>query len=148
MFAPQKKTDATYRVAEIGRETLRNHIPVLLGVLPDVAQRTKKFHRFIIAISIWTIAAVAAYDLFLTIKYAASLDMYEQNPIGRAIMRLNSGQVHDLEPVALFSSCKFLGTLVVVMILQGLSLIKRDWAVIASVAVATFQIFLLTFFLL
>ncbi len=127
---------------------LRYQFPVLLGATPDSNSQKIGLQRWIIALCIWTIAAVAAYDLFLTVKYAASLDIYEKNPAGRMIMQLNRGEVHSLEPVALFSSCKFFGTLIVLMVLQGLSRIRCDWALVVSLALASFQLVLLALFLL
>lgn len=129
-------------------QTVGSPIQYMLSWLCETEFRTEALKRFVIALCIWTIALVATYDLFLTVKYAATLDIYEMNPIGRTIMRLNYGEIHSLEPVAIFSSCKFLGTLLVIMIVQALSMFRRDWALVVSISLACFQLFLLTCFLL
>ncbi len=40
-----------------------------------------------------TIGCVAAFDTYLSIKYAESLDVYEQNPLGRWLMGLDQGPI-------------------------------------------------------
>ncbi|GIW98413.1 MAG: hypothetical protein KatS3mg111_1746 [Pirellulaceae bacterium] len=92
-----------------------------------------------------TIVAVASYDIFLTIKYVDSLPMMELNPIGRWLMRLDDGVEAELRQVAAFIAAKFLGTFLVIFILD---LLWRWHAALASIAAsgtALFQLGLLVF---
>jgi hypothetical protein len=71
----------------------------------------------------WTlfviIAAVAAYDVYLSIKLQASLYAMEENPLGRWLIELDNGDV------ALFMTAKMIGTTVVLLLLPALYRYRR-----------------------
>lgn len=91
------------------------------------------------------IGFVSAYDIFLTIKYVDFLPMLELNPIGRWLMMLDCGPECSLNQVAGFIASKFAGNFLVLVIIEVLPHWKRSLAVYVAVAVAIFQLMLLTY---
>ncbi|MEC8555812.1 MAG: hypothetical protein VXZ82_12460 [Planctomycetota bacterium] len=91
------------------------------------------------------IGFVSAYDIFLTIKYIDSLPMLELNPIGRWLMRLDSGPTCSLDQVACFVSAKFAGNFLCLSVIEMLGSWKRPAAVSAAFVVAALQLLLLGF---
>ena len=64
-------------------------------------------------IALWLfIGMVAAYDTYLSIKFQETLRFQELNPIGRWLLEFDGGSV------AAFMGCKFLGTFIVLGVLQ------------------------------
>lgn len=97
--------------------------------------------------SVWTlllckavIGFAAAFDTYLTLKYAESLDVYEQNPLGRWLMDLDHGPVASTQQIAAFVTAKFLGTILVLMTLQGVAFWRVRLAGMLAVPVAAFQL--------
>jgi hypothetical protein len=88
------------------------------------------------------IACTSAFDTYLTIKYVDSLTTYEQNPVGRWLMGLDGGPVADTQQIAAFVTAKFLGTIIVLLTIQGLALWRLTLAGLVAFAVAIFQLLL------
>ena len=86
------------------------------------------------------ICGVATYDTYLTLKYAEYLDVYEQNPIGRWLLQLDSGPINELQQTAAFVAAKFAGTTLVLLVLQGLCAWRNRTALMVAVPVALFQL--------
>ncbi|MFO1065784.1 MAG: hypothetical protein U0892_18130 [Pirellulales bacterium] len=86
------------------------------------------------------IGLVAAIDTYLTIKYAESLDIYEQNPIGRWLMGLDGGPICETQQIAAFITAKFLGTILVLVILQSLATWRARLGGAVALPVALFQL--------
>ena len=100
--------------------------------------------------SVWMLLAckavigfTSAFDTYLTIKYAQSLDVYEQNPMGRWLMGLDLGPVADTQQIAAFVTAKFVGTLLVLMTIQGVAFWRLDLAGLIAVPVALVQLSLI-----
>ncbi|MFM7037964.1 MAG: hypothetical protein ACKO2L_09585 [Planctomycetaceae bacterium] len=60
------------------------------------------------------IAAVSIYDIWLTVRYREELPFMEENPLGRWLIRMGSGDVQ------LFVQLKVAGTIVVMAVLLGM----------------------------
>ncbi len=127
-----------------GSQRLANAAKVLHGV-------TGFTQRWTLAIvsSVWVLMAcktligcVSAFDTYLTIKYAESLDVYEQNPLGRWLMGLDNGPVCDTQQIAAFITAKFLGTLLVLIVIQGLAYWRVRVAGLVATPVALAQLYL------
>lgn len=86
------------------------------------------------------IGGASAFDTYLTIKYAESLDVYEQNPVGRWLMGLDHGPVAQTQQIAAFITAKFLGTLLVLMAIQGVAYWRSRLAGLVAIPVAAFQL--------
>ena len=69
------------------------------------------------------IAAVAIYDILLTIQYRESLKQLEENPIGRWLMNLDQADELAASDLALFLVMKSIGTIIVLVTVY--TLIKR-----------------------
>jgi hypothetical protein len=82
------------------------------------------------------IGAVAAYDVYLSIKMRDVLHIVEENPLGRWLIALDGGDV------ALFMTIKMAGILVVLVSLQTLFRHHRRAGMTVVVALASFQIWL------
>jgi hypothetical protein len=80
------------------------------------------------------IGVVAAYDVYLSVKYQDSLRYQELNPIGRLLMAVDNGNV------AIFMGAKVLGTLIVIGTVQMLYLYKRHVALAVASALAVIQL--------
>lgn len=86
------------------------------------------------------IGLVSAFDTYLTIKYAVSLDVYEQNPLGRWLMGLDEGPVCDTQQIAAFITAKFIGTIIVLVSIQGIAFWRVHLATAVACPVALFQL--------
>jgi hypothetical protein len=86
------------------------------------------------------IGCVSAFDTYLTMKYVISLETYEQNPIGRWLMGLDSGPVSDTQQIAAFITAKFLGTILVLLAIQGVAFWRVPLAGMIAIPVAAFQL--------
>ncbi len=86
--------------------------------------------------------AVSAFDTYLTIKYAESLDIYEQNPLGRWLMGLDQGPVCETQQIAAFITAKFVGTLLVLLVIQGLAYWRIRVAGLVATPIAMAQLYL------
>lgn len=95
-----------------------------------------------------TIGCVAAFDTYLTIKYAESLDTYEQNPLGRWLMGLDQGPICETQQIAAFITAKFLGTLLVLIVIQGLAFWRVRVAGLVATPLALAQLYLVAHLLL
>ncbi len=86
------------------------------------------------------IAAVAIYDILLTIQYRESLKQLEENPIGRWLMNLDQVDQVAASDLALFLAVKSIGTIVVLVTVYGL--IKRRGSIGHPIAagVTSFQL--------
>lgn len=99
--------------------------------------------------SVWTLIAckavigcASAFDTYLTLKYATSLPTYEQNPIGRWLMGLDAGPEASTQQIAAFITAKFVGTVIVLLTIQGLAFWRLRLAGMVAVPVAAFQLLL------
>ncbi len=104
-------------------------------------------HAVLLA-SLITIGAVASYDMYLTIKYAEYLNVYEQNPLARWLMGIDKGPVNSFQQVAAFVTAKFAGTLIVVTVIQIIASWKLFFGLTVALPLACMQIclaFYLTF---
>lgn len=97
--------------------------------------------------SVWTlllckavIGSAAAFDTYLTLKYAESLNVYEQNPLGRWLMDLDHGPVASTQQIAAFITAKFIGTVFVLLTLHGVAFWRVRLAGMLAVPIAAFQL--------
>ena len=88
------------------------------------------------------IGGASAFDTYLTIKYAESLDVYEQNPLGRWLMGLDQGPIADTQQIAAFITAKFLGTICVLLAIQGVAFWRVPLAGLIAVPIAACQMIL------
>lgn len=95
-----------------------------------------------------TIGCVAAFDTYLTIKFAGSLDVYEQNPLGRWLMGLDQGPICETQQIAAFITAKFLGTLLALIVIQGLAFWRVRVASLVATPLALAQLYLVAHLLL
>ena len=79
------------------------------------------------------VAAVAAYDVYLSIKFQDVLFAMEENPIGRWLIALDEGDV------ALFMTAKMIGVTAVVLTLPAIYRFRRSWGLLTVTALASFQ---------
>ena len=93
------------------------------------------------------IGGASAFDTYLTIKYAGSLDTYEQNPLGRWLMGLDHGPVADTQQIAAFITAKFLGTICVLLAIQGVAFWRVPLAGVIAILIASFQLLLVAYLL-
>ncbi len=123
---------APYRRAPAARE-------FVLGSSERSRNRTAlRSSRRLLFPGLWLfIAAVAAFDTYLTVKYQDSLLDLEQNPLARALLRLDGW-----EPSLLIGS-KFLGSLIVLGILTVLHVRNRRLGLTVAGGLAAFQLGLL-----
>lgn len=116
----------------------------------ESGSRTVKKHVAILVANVWTvlmckaiIGCTSAFDTYLTIKYSRSLDIYEQNPIGRWLMGLDHGPVVETQQIAAFITAKFLGTIIVLVAIQGVAIWRVRLAGIIAIPIAAFQLSLI-----
>ncbi len=88
------------------------------------------------------IAAVALYDIQLTIRYATFLKQYEQNPIGRWLMNLDRIGMNTQPDLTLFLSLKALGTITVLVVILALVRWRARVGHPVGLGVSSFQIWL------
>lgn len=93
------------------------------------------------------ISSVAAFDIYLTIKYVSFLNVYERNPLGRWLMALDNGPEVETQQIAAFITVKFLGTILVILIIHGLASWRVDLAGLVAVSIAIFQLGLVYYLL-
>lgn len=86
------------------------------------------------------IGAVSGFDTYLTIKYAVSLDVYEQNPIGRWLMGLDRGPICETQQIAAFITAKFIGTLLALIAIQGIAYWRVRVAGMVALPIALAQL--------
>jgi len=86
------------------------------------------------------VGGISVYDIYLTIRYAESLEQYEANPIGRWLMGLDQLARAECPDVSLFIGCKTVGTLLVLAVIATLVI---RWARLGhpiAMGVSLFQI--------
>ncbi len=93
-----------------------------------------------VSVYLSTIAAVAVYDILLTIRYALYLKQHEQNPIGRWLMDLDRIGDNVLPDVTLFLALKVLGTVAVLVVVAGLVRWRGRIGHPVGIGVSAFQI--------
>jgi len=86
------------------------------------------------------IGGVSLYDIYLTIRYAESLQQYEANPVGRWLMGLDALARGECPDVSLFVGCKTFGTLVVLAVLALLVVRFARFGHPIAMGVSLFQI--------
>ncbi len=89
------------------------------------------------------IAAVAVYDIVLTIQYAELLAQMEANPIGRWLMGAEYTDIYAIEAppnVWLFLFMKGFGTLIVLGVVNGLIRWRLNLGHAVATGVSLFQI--------
>ncbi|HTN77757.1 MAG TPA: hypothetical protein VL096_21010 [Pirellulaceae bacterium] len=79
------------------------------------------------------IGLVAAYDVYLSIKYQETLQFQELNPVGRWLLEIDNGSI------ATFMGCKFLGTMITLGVIQVLYAYKRNMGLTVATALAGVQ---------
>jgi len=85
------------------------------------------------------IAFVSVWDSYLTLAFRYQMRLAELNPIGRALIELNGGDVHYL------LATKLLGTTAALAWLMLLYECRRQRGLAIATAVASFQLALLLF---
>ena len=91
----------------------------------------------VVKTTFWTlfaiIAAVAAYDVYLSIKFQHVLYSMEENPLGKWLIALDNGDV------ALFMTAKMIGTMVVLLVLPAFYRFRRNLGMVTASALAAVQ---------
>lgn len=112
------------------------------GVITAAPIQVRADRQTLLMMSLWLfIGVVAAYDVYLSIKYQEVLQYQELNPLGRWLLKLDGGSV------AVFMGCKFLGTLVVLGVIQLLYFYRRHLGLTVATAMACVQVAVGTFLL-
>ena len=93
-----------------------------------------------VSVYLSTIAAVALYDIQLTIRYALFLKQHEQNPMGRWLMDLDRIGDNALPDVTLFLALKVLGTVAVLIVIAGLVRWRGRVGHPVGIGVSAFQV--------
>lgn len=93
------------------------------------------------------IGLVSAFDIYLTIKYVESLPMMELNPVGRWMMKLDSGPESHLDRIAGFIAAKFSGNFVALAVIECLTGWRIWISVVVAICVALAQLFLFGYLL-
>ena len=105
------------------------------GLLTTAPIQVRADRETLLMMALWLfIGAVAAYDVYLSIKYQEILQYQELNPLGRWLLELDGGSV------AVFMGCKFLGTLVVLGVIQLLYFYRRRLGLAVATAMASVQV--------
>ena len=86
------------------------------------------------------IGSASAFDTYLTVKYVGSLPTYELNPLGRWLMGLDTGPEAETQQIAAFVAAKFIGTIVVLLTIQGLAFWRMHLAGLVAIPMAAFQL--------
>jgi hypothetical protein len=100
-----------------------------------------------VAVMLWLIGSVSAFDAFLTLRYQESLSNMELNPICRWIMQLRFNKPVEGEAVALFLGLKMIGTVNVLIIIKMLFLWRPHWGLAVGAGVTAFQLMLAAYLL-
>jgi hypothetical protein len=79
------------------------------------------------------IGTVAAYDVYLSVKYQDTLRFQELNPVGQWLLKIDNGSV------AVFMGCKFLGTMITLGVVIVLYCYKRHLGLTVASALACAQ---------
>lgn len=88
----------------------------------------------VILMGLWLfIGMVAAYDVYLSVKYQETLRFQELNPLGRWLLELDNGSV------AMFMGCKFMGTMITLGVIQALYWYKQRIGLTVASALAGAQ---------
>ena len=88
----------------------------------------------VIMAGLWLfIGLIAAYDVYLAIKYQEILRFTEMNPVGQWLLALDGGNV------AIFMGCKVVGTMLVLGILQLMYFVRRRLALFVASILAALQ---------
>ena len=105
------------------------------GLLSTAPIQARVDRQTLLMMTLWLfIGVVAAYDVYLSIKYQEVLQYQELNPLGRWLLKLDGGKV------AVFMGCKFLGTLVVLGVIQLLYFYRRHLGLAVASAMACVQV--------
>lgn len=78
-----------------------------------ISQEARQRRDAMLMLVLWLfIGIVAAYDVYLSVKFQDTLRFEERNPLGQWLLQFDGGSI------AVFMGCKFLGTTLVLGILQ------------------------------
>lgn len=95
-----------------------------------------------ILMALWLfIGTVAAYDVYLSVKYQDTLQFEEVNPLGKWLLQIDNGSV------AVFMGCKFLGTLIALGTVILLYCYKRQMGLTVASVLAAVQAFVASYLL-
>ncbi len=101
----------------------------------DLAARTSFMIRRGWFPALWLfIGAVSAMDCYLLFRFRDLMWELEENPIGRYLIELDSGNV------TVFILTKAAGTVVVMCVLAGLYVYRRRWSFPITGSIAAFQL--------
>ncbi len=122
---------------------LRSWSPPSTGLFVSAAEEPRRISRSnILLTALWLfIGLVAAYDVYLSIKYQDTLRFQELNPIGIWLMEMDGGSV------AAFMGAKLLGTVLALGTIQVLYWYKRAIGMTVAAALASCQALLGAFLL-
>lgn len=102
---------------------------LLVAKSPPVLDRSS-----MILMALWLfIGTVAAYDVYLSVKYQDTLRFEEVNPLGQWLLYIDNGSV------AVFMGCKFLGTLIALGTVIVLYCYKRQMGLTVASVLAGVQ---------
>ncbi len=104
-----------------------------------VSQRWPRLY-FSVAVYLSIVAAVAIYDMILTIQYWRSLKQMEANPVGRWLMNLDHIADGRMPNLTLFITLKSIGTLFVLATILTLVLRRSRIGHPVAVGVSSFQL--------
>lgn len=93
----------------------------------------------LLASSLLIVVSVTAFDVYWSFKTIELLPEYELNPLGNLLIHLDNGDI------ALFMTCKMMGTMIVLLSVPCMFVIRRWWGLAAAVSLACGQIALLLF---
>ena len=79
------------------------------------------------------ITAVAAYDVYWSFKTQDILRETEQNPLGVMLIQWDGGDI------ALFMTCKMMGTMAVILAVPALYCFRKWWGLACGISLAVFQ---------
>jgi len=82
------------------------------------------------------IGCISIYDVYWSFKTQAVLWEVEQNPMGVWLIEMDGGDI------ALFMTCKMLGTMIVLMSIPVMFVFRKSWGFAAGGAIALFQLWL------
>lgn len=103
------------------------------------SEAMRSFNQFWFISLCLLIAAISAYDAALIVKFRDHINLMEENPAGRWLLRLGNGQV------GIFVRAKLAGTLVVITVLAYLWRYHRRTAFPVTTSLAAWQTALLTY---
>ncbi len=87
----------------------------------------------LLAACLAVVTSVAVYDVYWSFKTQSILQETEQNPLGSLLIEMDGGDI------ALFMTCKMLGTMFVVLAVPALYCFRRWWGMSTGVSLASFQ---------